>query len=159
MKGTLYGVGIGPGDPELLTLKAVRLIRENEVIALPGEKPEETVAYQISVQAVPELADKTLLALTMPMTKDKALLNENYDRAAEKIADQLGSGEKRGLPYSGRSYRLFYIYVCPSAPGRKRLPGGDHQRDHFFLCGGSQNEHESGGEKRTASCDPGFLPD
>ncbi len=37
MKGTLYGVGIGPGDPELLTLKAVRLIRENEVIALPGE--------------------------------------------------------------------------------------------------------------------------
>ena len=44
MKGTLYGVGIGPGDPELLTLKAVRLIRENEVIALPGEKPEETVA-------------------------------------------------------------------------------------------------------------------
>lgn len=40
MKGTLYGVGIGPGDPELLTLKAVRLIRENEVIALPGEKPE-----------------------------------------------------------------------------------------------------------------------
>lgn len=93
MKGTLYGVGIGPGDPELLTLKAVRLIRENEVIALPGEKPEETVAYQISVQAVPELADKTLLALTMPMTKDKALLNENYDRAAEKIADQLDQGK------------------------------------------------------------------
>ena len=50
MKGTLYGVGIGPGDPELLTLKAVRLIRENEVIALPGEKPEETVAYQISMR-------------------------------------------------------------------------------------------------------------
>ena len=93
MKGTLYGVGIGPGDPELLTLKAVRLIRENDVIALPGEKPEETVAYQISVQAVPELADKTLLALTMPMTKDKALLNENYDRAAEKIADQLDQGK------------------------------------------------------------------
>ena len=63
------------------------------MIALPGEKPEETVAYQISVQAVPELADKTLLALPMPMTKDKALLNENYDRAAEKIADQLDQGK------------------------------------------------------------------
>ena len=50
MKGTLYGVGIGPGDPELLTLKAVRLIRENEVIALPGEDPKETVAYKISVR-------------------------------------------------------------------------------------------------------------
>ena len=45
------------------------------------------------MQAVPELADKTLLALTMPMTKDKALLNENYDRAAEKIADQLDQGK------------------------------------------------------------------
>ena len=36
MKGTLFGVGVGPGDPELMTLKAVRMIRENEVIA---EKP------------------------------------------------------------------------------------------------------------------------
>ena len=36
MSGKLYGLGIGPGDPELLTLKAVRLIRENQVIALPG---------------------------------------------------------------------------------------------------------------------------
>ena len=34
MSGILYGVGVGPGDPELMTLKAVRLIRENEVIAL-----------------------------------------------------------------------------------------------------------------------------
>ena len=33
MSGILYGVGVGPGDPELMTLKAVRLIRENEVIA------------------------------------------------------------------------------------------------------------------------------
>ena len=33
-KGTLYGVGIGPGDPEMMTLKAVRLIRENDIIAV-----------------------------------------------------------------------------------------------------------------------------
>ena len=48
MKGILYGLGIGPGDPELLTLKAVRLISENEVIAVPGEEAEETVAYKIA---------------------------------------------------------------------------------------------------------------
>ena len=76
MKGTLYGVGIGPGDPELLTLKAVRLIRENEVIALPGEDPKETVAYKISVQAVPELADKTLLALAMPKVEASILISD-----------------------------------------------------------------------------------
>ena len=39
MTGILFGTGIGPGDPELMTLKAVRLIRENDTIAVPGEKP------------------------------------------------------------------------------------------------------------------------
>ena len=58
MTGILFGTGIGPGDPELMTLKAVRLIRENDTIAVPGEKPEESIAYQIAVQAVPELAEK-----------------------------------------------------------------------------------------------------
>ena len=47
--GTLYGVGIGPGDPKLMTFRAAELIRDNEIIALPGEKAEETVAYQIAV--------------------------------------------------------------------------------------------------------------
>ena len=46
--GTLYGVGIGPGDPKLMTFRAAELIRDNEIIALPGEKAEETVAYQIA---------------------------------------------------------------------------------------------------------------
>ena len=63
MTGKLYGVGIGPGDPELLTLKAVRLIRECDVIAVPGERPQETVAYKIAVQAVPELREKALCAI------------------------------------------------------------------------------------------------
>ena len=47
MKGTLYGVGVGPGDPELMTLKAVRMIRENGIIAVPGADVKETVAYKI----------------------------------------------------------------------------------------------------------------
>ena len=65
MTGILFGTGIGPGDPELMTLKAVRLIRENDTIAVPGEKPEESIAYQIAVQAVPELAEKELVAIPM----------------------------------------------------------------------------------------------
>ena len=68
MKGTLYGVGVGPGDPELMTLKAVRMIRENEIIAVPGADVKETVAYKIAVQAVPELEEKELLPIYMPMT-------------------------------------------------------------------------------------------
>lgn len=93
MKGRLYGLGIGPGDPELLTLKAVRLIKENRVIAVPGEKPEDTVAYQIAVQAVPELAGKELMAVPMPMTKDAAVLEKNHEQGAIKIMDCLEKGE------------------------------------------------------------------
>ena len=47
MRGILYGVGVGPGDPELMTLKAVRLIKENDIIAVPGAEVRETVAYKI----------------------------------------------------------------------------------------------------------------
>ena len=53
-KGTAYGVGVGPGDPELMTLKACRLIRENDIIALPGKVPQQTKAYEIAAAAVPD---------------------------------------------------------------------------------------------------------
>lgn len=93
MTGKLYGVGIGPGDPELLTLKAVRLIQENEVIALPGEDAKDTVAYQITVQAVPGLAQKTLLPVAMPMTKDRELLEKSHEAAADKVEEILKQGK------------------------------------------------------------------
>ena len=44
-QGILYGVGVGPGDPELLTLKAVRILRECDVIAIPQESKEGCTAY------------------------------------------------------------------------------------------------------------------
>ena len=94
MTGILFGTGIGPGDPELMTLKAVRLIRENDTIAVPGEKPEESIAYQIAVQAVPELAEKELVAIPMPMTKNAKELEENHRRGAEKIEELLDAGKK-----------------------------------------------------------------
>ena len=48
MAGRLYGVGVGPGDPELMTIKACKIIRSCPVIAVPGKAQEETVAYQIA---------------------------------------------------------------------------------------------------------------
>lgn len=91
--GILYGAGIGPGDPELLTLKAARLIRENEVIACPGPVAEETVAYRIAVQAVPELAGKTLLSVDMPMTHDRDEMDRNHEKAANLIETYLKQGQ------------------------------------------------------------------
>ncbi len=93
MNGILYGVGVGPGDPELMTLKAVRMIRENEVIAVPGADVRETVAYQIAVQAVPELAGKALLPIYMPMTLDRAVIEENHAKGAAVIEGYLKQGK------------------------------------------------------------------
>ena len=93
MKGTLYGVGVGPGDPELMTLKAVRLIRENMIIAVPGADPKETVAYKIAVQAVPELAEKELLPIYMPMTHDPEELEKNHTKGAMALEEVLDQGK------------------------------------------------------------------
>ena len=93
MKGIAFGVGVGPGDPELMTLKAVRLIRENRVIAVPGKAAKETVAYKIAVQAVPELAEKELLPVYMPMLKDRQKIDEEHRKGAELIKSYLDKGE------------------------------------------------------------------
>ena len=46
MKGILYGVGTGPGDPELLTLKALKIIRESDIIVIPADDPKDCASYQ-----------------------------------------------------------------------------------------------------------------
>ena len=51
MTGTLYGIGVGPGDPELMTLKAVRLIEQCDLVAVPKSGDGEGVAKQIAQKA------------------------------------------------------------------------------------------------------------
>lgn len=85
MSGRLYGIGVGPGDPELLTLKALRLIKECEVIAVPGKVAAESVAYEIVKGAYPQLDEKILVPVEMPMTKDPQILEENHKKAAELV--------------------------------------------------------------------------
>ena len=53
-KGTLYGVGVGPGDPGLLTLRAAQVIRDCPVLAVPVSGSGRILALEIACQAVPE---------------------------------------------------------------------------------------------------------
>ncbi len=92
MKGIAYGVGVGPGDPEYMTLKAVRLIRENRVIAVPGKVARESTAYQIAVRAVPELAEKELVPVYMPMVRDRQLIDAEHRKGAELLKTYLDRG-------------------------------------------------------------------
>ncbi|HIX59553.1 MAG TPA: precorrin-2 C(20)-methyltransferase [Candidatus Blautia gallistercoris] len=112
MNGKLYGVGIGPGDPELLTVKALRIIRESDVIAVPGTVAEETVAYQIVKGAYPELDQKTLLAVPMPMTKDAAVLEEAHQKGTDMICNELDQGKTVAfLTLGDPTVYSTYIYV------------------------------------------------
>ena len=97
MRGIAYGVGVGPGDPELMTYKAAKLIRENDVIAVPGKDPREAVAYKIAAGVVPEIADKELVSIFMPMIKDRELIDREHQKAARRVEEILDTG--RNLVY------------------------------------------------------------
>ncbi|MFT4146238.1 MAG: precorrin-2 C(20)-methyltransferase [Mobilitalea sp.] len=81
----LYGVGVGPGDPELLTLKALRCIGESDIIILPSEPKEECYAYKIVQEVYPEIDNKEIICMPFPMIMDKAELKQVHDRIYENI--------------------------------------------------------------------------
>lgn len=92
MKGTLYIIGVGPGDPELMTIKAVRRIQACAVLGIPHKDKTRCIAYRIAVQAVPEMEDKELLCVDMPMTKDPELLLKSHKAGAKLLAQKLSEG-------------------------------------------------------------------
>ena len=94
MAGILYGVGVGPGDPELMTVKAVKTIRKADVIACPGENAKETTAFKIAVQMVPELETKTVPSLDMPMVMSRDEQKKHHRAAAIRLEEFL----RRGIP-------------------------------------------------------------
>ena len=89
-KGTLYGIGVGPGDPELLTVKAVNLLQKSDIIAVPDKGSGEKTALNIVKDYV---EGKALLYCATPMTRDAEKLEEGYTLSAERICEQLEQGK------------------------------------------------------------------
>lgn len=88
--GTLYGVGVGPGDPELMTVKAWRLISTSPVIAYLAANGGASTARDIAKPFLPEEAIE--LAIDMPMRIERQPGEEAYDKGAAAIAKHLKAG-------------------------------------------------------------------
>ncbi len=91
--GILYGVGVGPGDPENITIKALKIINQTKYLAFPGNKPEETLCVKIAIPVMDSPEKKEYIACPVTMTKDKAVLEADYEAIRDKIVPILERGE------------------------------------------------------------------
>jgi precorrin-2 C20-methyltransferase / precorrin-3B C17-methyltransferase len=131
--GRLYGVGVGPGDPELVTLKAARLIREADVLAYHSGTAGRSIARTIVAELISEDVTEELLiypvttgATTHPLGYYGAI-EDFYDESAERLSKHLDAGrtvvvlaEGDPLFYSSYSYlhdRLADRYPAEIVPG------------------------------------------
>ena len=90
--GTFYGVSVGPGDPELLTLKAVRCIEQCPVLAAPRTAEGRMLALEIVKGAV-DVSGKTILPLQFAMSRDAAVLRASHESAASAVRPFLDAGQ------------------------------------------------------------------
>lgn len=88
--GKLYGLGVGPGDPELITMKAVRLLKQADIVAVPDKGSGDKTALQI---VRPYVEGKELLYCPTPMIRDKARLDQCHDEIADTICNLLDAGK------------------------------------------------------------------
>jgi precorrin-2/cobalt-factor-2 C20-methyltransferase len=90
MSGTLFGIGVGPGDPELITLKAARLIESCPVIAFLSADGKPGLARAIAHYHIN--ASQLELTIDMPMRVSRSEGQAAYDDAAERIKSHLNAG-------------------------------------------------------------------
>lgn len=81
----VHAVGVGPGDPELLTLKGARLIREAALVVVPVGKPDAASHALAIVEGCLDRSRQEILPLVFPMTRDRAALTKAWDDAAREV--------------------------------------------------------------------------
>ncbi len=111
MSGTVYGLGVGPGDPELITLKALRILQVVPVIAYPAPETGDSFARQIAAPHLP--GGQTEIAIRMPLGDGQFPKAEIYDAAATAIADHAAGGRDVAVLCEGDPFfygSFMYLY-------------------------------------------------
>ena len=90
----LIGIGVGPGDPELLTVKAVNAIHNADVIMCPASKEDRpSIAFSVISSLIDKSKKQEIIKLVFPMTKDKEVLESTWKKNAKIMAEKVLSGK------------------------------------------------------------------
>lgn len=107
----LYGVGVGPGDPELITVKALNVIKKADIICYVGKNKESSVAFNIAKRAWPDIDKKKTVGLDFPMTKDEKKLDFAHLKIASQVKELLKQGEVAILTLGDPGIYSTYSYI------------------------------------------------
>ncbi|MDA0787437.1 MAG: precorrin-2 C(20)-methyltransferase [Proteobacteria bacterium] len=118
-RGTVIGIGVGPGDPELITLKGARILSRAAVVAYPAPETGDSLARAI---AAPHLRPgATEIAIRMPLSSNRFPVEAVYDRAAAEIATYLAQGQDvavlcEGDPFFYGSFMYVFARLAEDWP-------------------------------------------
>ena len=91
---SLIGIGVGPGDPDLLTVKAVKAIQNADIIMCPASKEDRpSIALSVVSSIIDKSKNQEIVKLIFPMTKDKDVLEQTWKRNAKIMAKKVLSGK------------------------------------------------------------------
>lgn len=120
INGKLYGIGIGPGDPKLLTLRAQEILNEVHTIFVPKASDDGKSCARAIVEAA-TLGKKHFVELTFPMTKNENKLNSYWLRAAGRIAEELQKNKICAFVTIGDPF-IYSTYIYLLETLRKNFP-------------------------------------
>ncbi|MEM6671576.1 MAG: precorrin-2 C(20)-methyltransferase [Planctomycetota bacterium] len=118
--GTLFGVGVGPGAPDLLTVRAVNVLRAADVLAIPrSNKHRPSLAWRTAEAAIGDVPGQAREHFVFPMSKDPARLIPAWEIALEAIGDHLAEGSDVAFPTMGDPFLYSTFQYLWAAAGER----------------------------------------